>query len=102
MNKMDVTDLLGNNVTIDLVKSSPTKRMVILSAGAMKVLQDGKSKLNMLVEMDGRQINYMPNKTSLKLLAEKHGKETTTWVGKAVQLEVGVILGKDAVIAKPI
>ncbi len=97
--EMDVTDFLGDNITLDVVKSSPSKKIVILSGGVLKEF-DGKKKLAMLVEMDGRQLNYIPNKTSMKNIAEICGKESNAWIGKQVQLEVGSVNGKEAVIGK--
>ena len=98
---MDVTELLGDNITLDVVKSSPSKKIVILSGGAMKDF-DGKKKMVVLVEMDGRQINYIPNKTTMKKIAAVYGKESSAWMGKQVQLAVGAINGKEAVIGEPV
>ncbi len=97
--RMDVTEFLGDNITLDVVKSSPSKKIVILSGGVLKEF-DGKKKLVMLVEMDGRQLNYIPNKTSMKNIAEICGKESTAWIGKQVQLELGSVNGKEAVLGK--
>ncbi len=97
--RMDVTEFLGDNITLDVVKSSPSKKIVILSGGLIKEF-DGKKKLVVLVEMDGRQLNYIPNKTSMKNIAEICGKESNAWVGKQIQLELGSVNGKEAVIGK--
>ncbi|KKM92291.1 hypothetical protein LCGC14_1219990 [marine sediment metagenome] len=97
--RMDVTEFLGDNITLDVVKSSPSKKIVILSGGVLKEF-DGKKKLVILVEMDGRQLNYIPNKTSMKNIAEICGKESTAWIGKQVQLEIGSVNGKEAVLGK--
>lgn len=96
---MDVTDLLGNSVTVEVVKSSASKTLVILSPGAMKKFSDGKEKLNLLVEMDGRQLNWTPNRASMKAIAEKYGKESNLWPGKKIVLNIGLVNGKEAVIA---
>lgn len=98
---MDVTKLLETNVTIDIVKSSPTKRIVILSGGCMKAMPDGKEKPSLLVELDGKQINWIPNKTSLKAISVMFGRETSDWVGKTATLNISNINGKEAVIADP-
>ena len=98
---MDITELLGSNVTLEVVRSSGSKRLVVLSAGALKDF-DGKKKLSMLVEMDGRQLSWIPNKISLKNLSDKYGKDTAAWLGKSVALEQGIINGKEAVIGKPL
>lgn len=99
---MDVTELLNSNLTIDLVESAPVKKLVILSGGAMKQMPDGKSKLNLLVEFGGRQINWIPNRTTMRNIAEKYGKETTAWLGKAINLKIGIVNNKEAVIGEPV
>ena len=99
---MDVTNLmLGDSVTVDVVKSSPTKALVILSGGVMKAMKDGNMKLSLLVEMDGRQLNWVPNKTTMKNLAEAFRSPLSEmWVGKKVTLFVENVKGRDAVIGK--
>ena len=100
---MDVTELLGNNVTVEAVESSPTKQLVILSAGAMQLQPDGKNKMNILVEIDGKQKNWKPNRESLKNVSDKHGKESAAWIGKIISLSVGVSKnGMKMVIGRPI
>lgn len=100
---MDTKDLIGgNNVTLDVVRTSQSRKAVILSGGAMKTFQDGKTKLSLLVEMDGKSLTYTPNKTSLKNISLAYGYESNNWVGKSITYETGIIQGKDAIIARPI
>lgn len=99
---MDVTKWIETNLTIDAVKLSPTKKLVILSGGAVKIMPDGKEKIGLLVEIDGKQISWIPNKTTLKNISAIHGRESTSWIGKQIQLDIGVINGKEAVIGKTI
>ena len=100
---MDVSGMVGgNNVTIDGVKSSPVRQGVILSGGAMAKTQDGKDKMSLLVEFNGKQIQWMPNKTSLKFLMDKYGKESNAWIGKVVTFEIGIVNSKECVIGKPV
>ena len=97
---MDVSNMIGgNNVTIDVVKKSPTRKGVILSPGGMKIIE-GKEKICFLVEMDGKQLGYLPNKTSLKSMAGSLGNETQAWIGKVVFFEIGIINMKEAIVAK--
>ena len=98
---MDVTELIETNVSIAGVKSAAVKTLVILSAGAMKAMPDGKQKLSMFVEFNGRQLGWIPNKTTLTALSAVYGKETNAWVGKKVSLEVGTVNSKEAVLGKP-
>lgn len=95
---MDVSKLIETSLTLDVVKTSPSKKLVVLSAGAMKTMQDGKEKLGLLVEIDGKQLNWYPNKTSLKKMAAYFGVDSLKWVGKQVSLTIGVINGKEAVL----
>lgn len=96
---VDVTELMGDNITIDIVKNSINKKCVVLSAGTIQEYES-KKKLKLLVEMDMRQMFYIPNKTSLKNLARRLGTNTTAWVGKVISLQVGMINNKDAVIGQ--
>ena len=99
---MDITNMMGgNNVTLDVVKLSQTKKAIILSAGALKQMQDGKDKLNLLVEIDGKQLNWIPNKTSMKNVAKSYGNETGNWIGKMITFQLGIVQGKEAIIASP-
>jgi hypothetical protein len=91
----------SNNVTLDVVKLSQTKKAVILSAGALKQMQDGKEKLNLLVEMEGKQLNWIPNKTSMRNVAKLYGNETSIWSGKVISFQIGIVQGKEAIIASP-
>lgn len=98
---MDATEFIGNNLTLDTVRNSPSKKFVVLSAGAAKIMQDNKRKLAILIEIDGRNLEWIPNKTSIQNVMEKYGKETQEWVGKVFKVKAGVVNGKDAVIVTP-
>ena len=100
---MDTKQLTeSDGISIRVVNESPSKKIIILSAGAMKPNREGQSKFNCLVEIDGTQKGYMPNKTTLRLLQAKYGFESSSWVGKSLQLSVGTIEGKTAIIGTPI
>jgi hypothetical protein len=99
---VDVTDLMGNNVTCDVVKSSASKMLVILSGGAKVQNQEGKTRLNLLVEIDGRQMTYSPNRESIRRIAAMHGKESQAWISKRCSLTTGMLNGREAVIATPL
>lgn len=100
---MDITNLLGG-VNLNYIKSSPTrtKTAVIISSGSMKEEEPGKLKLNLLVEIDGKQLPYIINKTSLTNISSKFGIETAAWIGKSILLEIGEVKGRECVIAKPL
>ncbi|MAH47058.1 hypothetical protein CMI37_14620 [Candidatus Pacearchaeota archaeon] len=91
----------SDNVTIDLVKNSPSKQCVIISAGATFVDDKNKSRFKCLVEIDGQQKGFIPNKTTLRALQVKYGVESSAWMGKSISLSVGSVLGKEAIIGNP-
>lgn len=99
---MDVTKLLETSLTLDVVKSSPSKKGVILSGGTMQAMQDGKQKMCLLVEIDGKQLNWYPNKTSMKFVAGAYGNESNGWIGKPFTVDIGIVNGKEATIVKPV
>ena len=100
---MDTKHLVeGDNMTIQLVRESPSKRCVILSSGSIAADREGKQKFGMLVDIDGKQKLYRPNKTTLKPLQEKYGFESAAWVGKALSLSIGQVQGKEAILGTPV
>lgn len=99
---MDITDYLGENVTVSLLNSTNERRIVFLSSGTVKVMLDGKQKLSFLVEFEKRQLNYLPNKTSLRVLADMFGRNTTGWIGKVAYLNTAILNGKEAVIVQKV
>lgn len=98
---MDANQYVSNSVTQDLVKNSPSKSLVFLSAGAEKVMPDGKRKMNFLVEIDGMQKQYTPNSTTIKAMITRYGGDTNAWLGKRIVMSNGQVNGKDAIIGTP-
>lgn len=87
-------------VDVNLVQNSKAKRVVILNGGAYVEGKFGE-KLEIGVEMDGKQKTWSPNRdcaTSLKLA---YGEDTNRWVGKVVSLELMMKNGKLAIVALP-
>lgn len=93
---------MDSNLTVMVVKGSPSKKLFILSGGAPVPTPEGKQKPCLLVEIDGKQINWKPNIASIKNLAAAWGTESQQWVGKAVLVEIGQSFNnKECVIGKP-
>jgi hypothetical protein len=98
---MDATNFASNGITVEFVKASATKTLVLLNSGIEKTFPDGKRKLSFLAEMDGTQKDYTPNSTTLQRLIAVYGKETTAWIGKKLTLSVGLVNGRESVLGNP-
>ena len=85
-------------VTVELVKSSPTKKAVIIGDAKSEETDFGL-KLRLPVEIDGKRKTYSPNKDSVKNIIQVLGKETKAWLGKAVTFTVLSVMGKESIIA---
>lgn len=100
--KMDTKTLTqSDNVTLQLVRESPSKRLVILTSGAMSLDRENRMRFGCMVEIDGTTKLYRPNKTTMKALQDKYGFESGSWVGKMLTLSIGQVQGKEAIIGTP-
>jgi hypothetical protein len=90
----------SESVTIEMVNKSPTKALIMLSAGAMAPdkFNEGQQRFQCLAEIDGQQKLWRPNKTTLRNLQAKYGTESENWVGKKISLSIGSVEGKITVI----
>ena len=99
---MDMTNYVeSESINLDFVKSSPTKKGILLSSGVMAPTKEGQMKPKFLVEIDGKQKYWTMNKNTAKNLSMMFGNESNGWVGRKVEFTVGVVNGKEAVIGKP-
>lgn len=102
---VDVTQATESSfLTVDLVRSSPTKKCVIIDAGEyVEAEYQGKkyAKFQMTVQIDGKMKTWAPNKDTNKNIAEEYGFDSVDWVGKIIKLSVGKIAGKDTVNGMP-
>ena len=87
-------------ITPDLVKQSASKRVYI--AGDAKIVM-GKfgDKLELPVELDGKQKTWGLNREIVKNL-QQFGKDSKAWVGKWVELRIINDNGKEKICAFPI
>lgn len=97
---MDASNYASNSIDIDLVKASPSKVAVLLNAGTQQQFKDG-ARIKFLTEIDGKQKDFYPSKTSVKNMINAWGSETTMWVGKAVFLAIVPQNGTDRIVAQP-
>jgi len=98
---MDTTNLVITGLNVNFAKNSPTKKAVILNGGVLKQMPDGKNKLNLLVEIDGKQLPWIPNIITLKNLQDKYGTESNAWVGKVINLNIQFIQGREGIVGVP-
>lgn len=86
-------------VTVDLVKSSPTKKLVVVEPGSYEESEFG-TRLTVKVNIDGTLKRWRPNKESVENM-QVYGSDTTEWVQKIVNLKIEKRSGKECVIAMP-
>lgn len=99
---VDATQAMeGKYVNADLVRASPSKKCVIMP-GAKYEDGDYGAKLHLVVQLDGKEKTWSPNKDSVKNIAEEYGTDTDNWIGKVIKLSIGKINGKDTVNGMPI
>lgn len=91
-----------DSVTVNLVKRSTSKRLIFISGGAEFKSEFGKDRVKFLIEIDGRQLDYIPNKTSIGYLCSAWGTDSNKWMGNQAALKIETINGKEAVIASPV
>lgn len=87
-------------ITVDSVKNSLTKKLVILDPGAYEDTEWGE-RLSLKVEMDGNKKVWRPNRDSIKNVQNVFKYETCDWVGKIIGLSVVSMKGKEMVIGIP-
>jgi hypothetical protein len=102
---VDVTKAMESKyVNADLVRESPTKKAIIIDGGEyVHGTHEGKEyeKLQITVEIDGKQKLYSPNRDSCKNLSSEYGRNTEKWVGMIVRLTIQKVSGKDTLVAFP-
>lgn len=84
----------------DIVKNSPTKKLVILNGGEY-VEGDYGERFQLECEIDGKKKIWSPNKDTLLNLMGEFGLYTELWIGKIVKLQTVKLRGKDAIIGIP-
>ena len=98
----NIKDLLESEyISVDFVQNSPTKKAVIINGGTKEMDDYKHMKLTMLVDIDGKQRKYRPNRISLDRLSKAWGFNSDSWAGNQISFSIGLINGKDVVIADP-
>ena len=91
----------GKYVNADMVKDSPSKKLVIIDEGEF-VDGDYGEKFQVTVEIDGKQKIWSPNKDSLLNIQAVFGKDSKNWIGKIISLSTMKVRGKDTVQGVPL
>lgn len=86
-------------VTVDAVKNSKTKKLVIVHSGAYESTDWGE-RLTLRVNIDNKIKLWRPNRDSIKNMQE-YGNMTEDWVNTVVDLSIVTMKGKEMVIGVP-
>lgn len=92
-------------VNADLVRESPTKKIVIIDEGSYEEGEyQGKKyeKFQMKVQMDGKMKTWSPNKDTVKNISAAFGRDSKLWIGKIIKLQLAKVSGKDSIIGVPV
>lgn len=90
-------------ITAELINNSKTKVIVPTGAGEFKEKEFNGVKsvrLQIPVQIDGKNKTFCPNKDSAKNLIRAFGSETLDWVGQKIKCKVTTLQGKDAVMVE--
>ena len=102
--KMVGTDeaLESKYVTAELIRNSPTKKLVVMEEGSYEEVtyeNETSKRLTIPVQVDAKERIWRPNRDSIANMRGAYGNDTKSWVGKATKLQVVKVQGKDSVIA---
>jgi hypothetical protein len=91
--------LEGQYITVDMVKNSPSRRLVVIGEPKGEETDFGK-KLTANVKIDQKQKIWRLNKDSIKNMQEL-GRDSKTWNGAVVDLRIITTTGKECVVGIP-
>ena len=89
----------GKYVNAEMIKNSPTKKLVIIDEGEF-VDGDYGEKFQLTVELDAKQKIWSPNKDSIVNIQDKMGRDSKFWIGTIIKLRTTKVKGKDMVIGE--
>lgn len=72
---------------VELVQNSKTKKAVIINGGQYVTGQYGE-RLQIEIEIDGKNKKWSPNRSCCQILNDTWGKSTDGWVGKVISLQL--------------
>ena len=95
---VDISEAMESDyVSVDVVKQSKTKTIVVIDPGQYEPDDYGNRKLTMVVNLDGKQKKWRPNKKTMQNL-QGLGQDTTEWLGKPIVLSIELYNGKEMVV----
>lgn len=88
-------------VTVQFVRDSPSKELVITSGGSQRPDDRGRNRFECAVEIDGKAKMFRPNKETLSAMQKVWGFDSMAYMGKKLNLTI-IKLGQfDAVFGTP-
>ena len=102
---VDITKSLGCYLTVEMAKTSTTKKIVIIGEGEYRSQNyngEVKDVLFIPVELERLQLDWRPNRDTIRNLMMVWGKDTRNWIGKIVHLRISIIRGKEAILGEAI
>jgi len=98
---VNVNELLESEfVSVGLVQSSPTKKLVVMDRGKFETTPDKTERYTFMVSIDGKIKKWRPNKPSLEA-CKVFSVDTMDWVNKLVDLSIENFKGRDCVVGRP-
>jgi len=98
---MEIKTLLeGEYVNIELVRNSPTKKLVILSEGEITTDPKYGTKLTVDVEIDGKQKKWSLNKPTMDCFNLAWGSDSLEWIGKKASLSLTKFNGNEMILGQ--
>ncbi len=88
---MDLNEYIktaGEFLRAEDVKTYPEAKMVITSEGEVVENKFGNQRLHLEVEFNGDKRTFDCNKTNAKIIADKLGADSKTWIGKVLTPEI--------------
>ena len=98
---VDETEAMdGQYLTVEDVKNSPTKKLVIVGGGEYAQTDYG-TRFVLDINIDNKKKTWRPNRDCVKNLSGSWGRESNLWIGKTALLSVVTMSGRDTILAVP-
>lgn len=102
---VDIKQALESDfITVEDIKLSPSKIIVIIGEGDYKQVSFNGEKSKRLVipvSLDQKQKYWRPNRASLKATAAELGDNTKAWIGHKLTAQIIFFRGREGVLFSP-